>query len=81
MHTALNKTLAAVPDDTKVYVSPPHSCPGIIFADFISPDMSTRRPTLNLASQFFRASQSRNYKPLQRRTRRRKESLLLVMRR
>ena len=22
MHTALNKTLAAVPDDTKVYVSP-----------------------------------------------------------
>lgn len=27
MHTALNKTLAALPDDTKVYVSPTHLSP------------------------------------------------------
>jgi hydroxyacylglutathione hydrolase len=54
MHTALNKTLAAVPDDTKVYVSPA-KLEGIYFTNCISPDTSTRRQMLSLASQFCRA--------------------------
>jgi hypothetical protein len=80
MHTALNKTLASLPDDTKVYVS------SILdsykqLADQPSPATSTRSPMLNLQSRFCRVSPSRSYKRSQRTTRRHKENSQLEMKR
>jgi len=57
MHTALNKTLAAVPDDTKVYVCSSGSSKSLVcFADTLSPDTSTPKPMSNSASQFCKAN-------------------------
>lgn len=64
MHTALNKTLAAVDDDTYVYVSLyiPLS-PSIISIDNLkltfesSPVTNTPKPTLNSQSPFLKVKQ------------------------
>ena len=56
MNTALNKTLAALPDDTKVYVG----CPWILDgsdADLGSPVMNTPNRTSNFLPRFYRRSQ------------------------
>ena len=80
MHTALNKTLATLPDDTKVYVSSfldSYKQP----ADQPSLATSTRSPMLNLQSRFCRVSRSRSYRRSQRTTRRHKENSQLGMKR
>lgn len=55
MNTALNKTLAAVPDDTKVYVSVLY-CPAMRSTNGISPATNTPEPMLNLLYLYYRAS-------------------------
>ena len=55
MNTALNKTLAALPDDTKVYVG----CPCVLAcsdADLRSPAMNTPNRTSNFLPRFYRRS-------------------------
>ena len=55
MNTALNKTLAALPDDTKVYVR----CPGILDgsdADLGSRVMNTPNRMSNFLPRFYKRS-------------------------
>jgi hypothetical protein len=82
MDKALNETLAALPDDTKVYVSEIR----IRFYDCIywldhSLVMSTRRATLNLASRSCSQSLSRSSRLSPMRTNRHRANSLLVMKR
>jgi hypothetical protein len=80
MHMALNKTLASLPDDTKVYVSSFLDAYKHV-ADPPSPAMSIQSPMSNLQSRFCRVSRSRSYKRSQRKTRRHKENSQLGMKR
>jgi hypothetical protein len=80
MDTALNKTLAALPDDTKVYVR----IQSLILsngADRCSLAMNTQKPMLNLPSPYCKASLFRNCSTSQRTTNRPKANLRLAMRR
>jgi glyoxylase-like metal-dependent hydrolase (beta-lactamase superfamily II) len=81
MHTALNKTLAALPDDTKVYVS--HSCAEEkwLWANVCtSPATNTPSPTSSSPLLSHTQSPSRNYSISPRTTSRRRASSPLAMR-
>ena len=82
MHKALNETLAALPDDTKVYVC---FLPPIIghttYTDFSSPVMNTPRRMSNSALQFHKQNRLRSFRRLRNRTKRPRESSLSVTRR
>lgn len=76
MHTALNKTLAALPDDTKVYVCFDLACSVDQQAHLLSsPVTNTQKETSNSASPSRRPTQSRNSLHSQSRISRRRASL------
>jgi hypothetical protein len=82
MDTALNKTLGALPDDTRVYVRSIHILRSIDNqADVPSPAMSTPKATSNSAPKSFNLMPSRTSKSLRVRISKLRESLPLEMRR
>jgi hypothetical protein len=84
MNKALNETLAALPDDTFVYVSLltlDYVALFVLLIHFSSPDMSIPSKMSNSASPFPRPTLSRNLMTLLPRIRRRRGNLPLEMRR
>lgn len=81
MHKALNETLAALPDDTKVYVGLPFRVDTSLILIPPSPVMSIQRPMSSSALQCRRASLSRSSRHLRTRTRRHKGNSLSATKR
>lgn len=75
MHKALNETLAALPDDTKVYVGLSFCVGERLVLTLSSPVMSIPRPMSSSALRSRRQSPSRSSRHLRRRTRRHKGNL------
>lgn len=80
MHTALNKSLASIPDDTKVYVS--YASPRFEnTANINSRVTNIPKQTSSLLLQFHKVNQSRSFKHSQRIIRRPRGNLQLLTRR
>lgn len=81
MNTALNKKLASLPDDTKVYVSPTTLFCYQLLLTSNSPAMSTRRRMSSSSLRSHKRSLSRSYRLLRRTTKKRKGNLPSEMKR
>jgi hypothetical protein len=80
MNTALNKTLASVPDDTVVYVWPSFLVVGKRLADERSLVMSIQKRTLNLPYRCCKVNQLKSSNPLLKTTRKRRANSQLETR-
>ena len=80
MHTALNKTLAALSDDTKVYVRS-RILPWSFFIDERSRAMSIPSRTSSFSPKYCKPNRSRNWRRLQRTIKKPKANLRSGMKR
>lgn len=81
MHKALNVTLGALPDDTRVFVSLETNISNLAILIISSPATSTPPPMPSSVCRCCRARRSRPWRPLQRKTKRRRASSPLATRR